>query len=140
MSATIFFIGLAFGLTQPEKGVTEAEKAAFLKELAKLPTRGEFFTEEAVKKSIPNTRILLALTKKDLEKYDIYPFLALSRGLIDHKEPREYGIANFDKIAHPTMKLFWASVLFNDGPPSAEITAFLHRAWSPTRKRKFSRR
>jgi hypothetical protein len=128
MSATFLLVTLAFGLAEAKKDVTEAEKKAFLKELAKLPTRGEFFTEKAIKKAVPWTRVLLALTKKDLEKHDIYPFLALSSGLLDHQEPRRYGTAHFATIAHPTTKLFWAAGLFEKKAPSPEVVTFLRKA------------
>jgi len=73
--------------------------------------------------------VLLALTEKDLEKRDIYPFLALSRGLIGHKEARQYGITNFAKIAHPTIKLSWAVLLFTANEASSpEIVVFLRKA------------
>jgi hypothetical protein len=128
MSATILLLALALGQAQADKAVTDAEKKEFLEALAKLPTRGEFFTEEAVTRAVPYTRVLLALTKKDLDKRELYPFLALSRGLIDRKEPRRYGITNFREIAHPTIKLFWASVLFDESPPSPKIVTFLRKA------------
>src|SRR5262249_11499346 len=128
MSATICLVALALGQAQPDKAVTAAEKREFLEALAKLPSRGEFFTEDAVTKAVPYTRVLLALTEKDLENRDLYPFLALSRGLIDRKEPRQYGIANFGKIAHPTIKLFWAAGLFDETLSSPEIVTFLRKA------------
>src|SRR5262249_38945328 len=80
-----------------------------------------------VKKAIPSTRVLLALTAKDLEKYDIYPFLVLSTGLLDHQEPRRYGLAHFSRIAHPTIKLGWAVGLFEEKPPATAVTAFLRQ-------------
>jgi hypothetical protein len=125
MSVTILLLALALGQAQPGKAVTDAEKREFLEVLAKLPTKGEFFTEEAVTKAVPYTRVLLALTKKDLDHRDLYPLLALSRGLIDRKEPRHYGITNFGEIAHPTIKLGWAAALFDESPPSAKIVNFL---------------
>ena len=36
------------------------------------------------------TRVLLALTQKDLEKHDLYPLFALSAGLMGHKEARVF--------------------------------------------------
>jgi hypothetical protein len=128
MFAILFFGALVIGETQPDKAVTEAEKKEFLELVAKLPTKGEFFTDEAVGKASPFTRVLLALTEKDLEKRDLYPLLALSRGLIDRKKPRQYGLANFGKIAHPTIKLFWAVVLFRENAPPPEIVEFLRAA------------
>jgi hypothetical protein len=128
VSATLILVVLALGQTQPEKAVTAAEKAEFFAVLAKLPTRGESFTAEAVTKAVPYTRILLALTEKDLEGRDLYPLLALSSGLMDRKEPRQYGTANFRTIGHPTVRLFWAAGLFRQGSASPEVVAFLRKA------------
>jgi hypothetical protein len=128
MSATILLAAFAWGQAAPDKLVTDSEKKEFLKVLATLPTEGEFFTEEAGKKAVPYTRVLLALTEKDLANKDIYAFLALSSGLLSHKEARQYGVSNFSKIAHPTIKLAWAIGLFEDKPPSPEIVAFLRKA------------
>jgi hypothetical protein len=128
MPATVLLIALAMGQPQPEKPVTEAEKQEFLKLLATLPSKGEFYTDEAVKKAVPHTRVLLALTEKDVGKGDLYPFLALSSGLAGHKEARQYATANFGKIAHPTMKLFWALLLFKGDEPPTEVVAFLRKA------------
>jgi hypothetical protein len=125
MTALMLVLALAATPSQAENDVTSAEKQAFLELLVKLPTRGEFYTDEAIQKAHPHTRVLLALTEKDLERHDIYPFLALSRGLLDHREQREYGVKHFDKIAHPKLKLFWAAVLFDKKPASAEIVRFL---------------
>jgi hypothetical protein len=121
-------LALAVSPSQAEKEVTAADKKDFLELLGKLPTKGEFFTDEAVQKAVPHTRVLLALTPKDIEKYDIYPFLALSRGLLDRKEQREYGVKHFGKIAHPTIKLFWGAVLFDEKGASAEVVTFLRAA------------
>jgi hypothetical protein len=128
MSAATLLVVLALGQAQPDKAVTDAEKKEFFEVLAKLPSKGEFYTAEAITKAIPYTRVLLALTEKDLEKYDLYPFVALSRGLIDSKESRQYGITHFQMIAHPTIKLFWAAVLFSEGAASPEIVTFLRKA------------
>jgi hypothetical protein len=132
---------LAFALGQPEpmseKAVTDAEKAAFLKLLMTLPTRGEFFAQEAIDKAAPYTRVLLALTEKDLKKYNIYPFLAISAGLGGHKQARQYAIANFGRIAHPQIKLSWAIMLFRarEGPP--ELVPFLRKALDAEGERNF---
>ena len=72
--------------------------------------------------------VLLALTNKDIEGYDIYPFAALSRGLCDIKEHRQYATAHFGEIRHSELKLFWAAMLFNEGNPSTEIVHFLKDA------------
>jgi hypothetical protein len=128
MWASILVVGLAVGQAPSEKAVTDAEKEEFLQLLSKLPSKGEFFTKEAVTTAEPYTRVLLALTEKDLEKRDLYPFLALSSGLAGRKEPRQYAITNFDKIGHPTMKLAWATMLLGENPLSPEIVTFLRKA------------
>lgn len=128
MSAIMLLTVLALAQVQADKPVTDTEKKAFLELLAKLPTKGEFFTEEAIAKAAPQTRVLLALTEKDVGDRDLYPFLALSSGLLERKKPRQYGLSRFHTIAHPTLKLFWASVLFRHKPPSPEIVAFLRKA------------
>jgi hypothetical protein len=114
--------------TPKAKEVTAEEKAAFLQLLTTLESGGEFFTEEAVKKAAPHTRVLLSLTAKDIEKYDVYPFLALSRSLCELKEPREYAVKHFGKIAHPIMRVFWAIILFDAKAASPEIVKFLRAA------------
>jgi hypothetical protein len=136
MSATTLVLALALAPSQAEKEVTGAEKKAFLELLAGLPTKGEFHTDEAVQKAAPYTRVLLALTPKDIEKHDIYPFLALSCGLLDLKGPREYAVKNFGKIAHPEIKLAWGVGLFHAKAASREVVAFLSSALESTEQAK----
>ena len=128
MSRPVLLVALMLAQIQADKPVTDAEKKEFLELLVKLPAKGEFFTQEAIAKAAPHTRVLLALTEKDLTDRDLYPFLALSGGLLERKEVKQYGLSHFSKIAHPTLKLFWASVLFRHKPPSPEIVAFLRKA------------
>src|SRR5262249_40551652 len=128
MFVTMLVVALSSGQPRPDKEVTEAEKKEFLKLLATLPTRGEFFTEEAVKKAVPYTRVLLALTEKDLKNYDLYAFGALSAGLRGHKEARQYAAAHFGKIAHPELKLGWAIGLFGRPESPPEVVVFLRKA------------
>jgi len=113
---------------QGAKAVTAAEKKAFLELINALPSKGEFFTDEAIDKAAPHTRVLLALTEKDIKGYDLYPFLALSRGLLDRKEYRTYGVKHFAEIAHPEIKLFWGVVLFDEKVASPEIVKHLKAA------------
>jgi hypothetical protein len=122
---------------QPEKTVTDTEKKEFLKLLATLPTRGEFFAKEAIPKAAPHTRVLLALTEKDLEKFDLYPFLALSAGLMGDKEARQFASANFGEIAHPQIKLGWAIMLFRDGSVPPEVVLYLRKALDTEPESKF---
>jgi len=128
MSATLLVATLLFTTALVDQEVTADEKKEFFKLLTTLPTKGEFFTEEGVKKAIPHTRVLLSLSEKDLEKCALYPFMALSSGLLGHKEPRQYAEKNFAKIAHPTIKLAWAIGLLDDKAPSQEILSFLRKA------------
>lgn len=127
MCATLFLIALACG-QQQEKAVTAAEKKQFFKLLATLPTRGEFYAEEAITKAAPHTRVLLALTEKDLEKYDLYPFVALGVGLMEHKEARQYIAAHFEGIAHPQIKLSFAVMLFRQRQSVPGVIGYLHKA------------
>src|SRR5262245_60549019 len=128
MSASLFLIACALAQPQPESAITDAEKKEFFKLLATLPTRGEFFAEEGIAKAVPHTRVLLSLTEDDLKGRDIYPFLALSAGLMAHKEARETGLKNFDKISHPTLKLSWAAMLIRQPDPQRHVVAFLKKS------------
>jgi RNA polymerase sigma factor (sigma-70 family) len=115
-----------------------AEKKAFLKLLEKLPTEHEgFYTEEAITRAEPYTRVLLALTEKDVEQYAkglgvkdycLYPFHALGAGLVQRKGPREYAVKHFGEIAHPELKLGWAVFLFDHKAASPEIVRYLRTA------------
>jgi hypothetical protein len=128
MSASLLLVVFAIGQSQSANAVTDAEKKDFVKLLATLPTRGEFFAEDAIQKAAPYTRVLLALTEKDLDNRDPYPFVALSVGLMGHKEAREYAAANFGKIAHPQIKLGWAIMLFRHGTAPPEVLPYLRKA------------
>lgn len=108
--------------------VSDARKKEFIDLLRALPTKGEFYTDEAVAKAEPYLPVLFALTEKDIEKYDVYPFLAISRGLSDQSEHRAYAVRNFAKIRHLTLKLFWAAMLFDSDAASPEIKQFLRDA------------
>jgi hypothetical protein len=114
---------VAAGGQQPD--VTEAQKRHFLKFVPKLANDGEFLTEKGVSKAARYTPVLFALTVSDLEDYDIYPFLAVSRGLADRKDTREYAVRHFRDIAHPTIKLFWAAVLFMDYGTAGDVVDYL---------------
>jgi hypothetical protein len=128
MGGAIFLLFLALGQAQPDRPATAEEKKEFLKLLADLPHRGEFFTDEAVTKAVPYTRVLLALTENDLGNRDLYPFLALSAGLVHRENACQYGRVHFSTIAHPALKLFWAVGLLRDNPPSPDVVLFLRKA------------
>ena len=66
---------------QTTNQVSDSQKQAFIEFLKTLPTKGEFYTDDAAKKAGPYLPVLFALNEKDIEKYDLYPFLAISRAL-----------------------------------------------------------
>jgi hypothetical protein len=123
---TILFSTFATGQTANQ--ISIAQKKDFIKLLKTLPVKGEFYTDEAIDKSQHHMPVLFALAEKDIENYDIYPFLALSRGLYDRKIHRDYAIRHFLEISHPTLKLFWATMLFDEKATSLEIVQFLRDA------------
>ena len=47
--------------------VSDAKKREFIELLNKLPHKGEFFTDEGVRRAGPYLPVLLALTAKDIE-------------------------------------------------------------------------
>jgi hypothetical protein len=119
-------LAIAFPMSPPaDKTVTAAEKKEFLELLAKLPAQGEFFTKDAITTAAPHTRVLFALSKKDIGKRDLYSFMALSAGLAERKTRRKYGVMHFGKIVHPEIKLFWAVVLFDRKAISPEVVRYL---------------
>lgn len=127
MIAFLFVASLAVGQKEPSKKVSEDEKRQFIEILKKLPTRGEFFTDEAITTAEPHTRVLFALTEEDIGKDGVYPFLALSAGLRQRKEPRKYARDNFDSIAHPILKLSWALTFFREPDPPPAVLAHLRK-------------
>ena len=123
---TILFSSFAIGQTANQ--ISDAQKKDFIELLKTLPAKGEFYTDEAIDKSQSSMSVLFALTEKDIESYDIYPFLALSRGLCDRKVQRDYAVRHFSEIRHSTLKLFWAAMLFDAKATSSEIVQFLRGA------------
>lgn len=128
MLITTFLAALLIFVGQGADQISDARKKEFINLLRALPTKGEFYTDEAVVKAGPYLPTLLALTEKDIEEYDIYPFLAISRGLCDRSEHRTYAVRNFVRIRHLTLKLFWAAMLFDSDATSPEIERFLRDA------------
>ena len=128
MIAAFLTILLVLTPSQASSQISEAQKKEFIESLKTLPHTGEFFTDEAIEKVGPYLPVLFALTEKDIEKYDIYPFAAISRGLCDQKEHRDYAIRHFAEIRHPELKLFWGAMLFDAGAASPEIVRFLKDA------------
>lgn len=54
----------------PASQISEAQKKDFLNLLKTLPTKSEFFTDDAIKTAGPYLPVLFALTDKDIEGYD----------------------------------------------------------------------
>jgi len=123
----LFLVSLVVTAPQGENEVTAAEKTAFFELLATLEIEGEFFTDEAVKKMLPHMRVLLALTAKDLEKYDVYPFLALSGQLAKYKEARASAARQYSTIAHSLLQLSWAVDLFETEESTVEVVKHLKK-------------
>jgi hypothetical protein len=142
IACTLVLLGVAVSSTAQEReSVTHHEKEVFLRLLKSLPTDadGEFYTDEAINLAAPHINVLFALTNEDISKYDIYPFLALSRGLCDQQKYREYGARHFRDIRHPIIKLFWGAVLFDVGTVTPEIVEYLRAALkSPERAKTLS--
>jgi DNA-binding beta-propeller fold protein YncE len=128
MFALCVAILLALVPAPAAQDASDAQKKEFIEVLKTLPTKGEFYTEEAVRTAAPFLPALLSLTEKDIEKYDIYPFAAISRGLANNKQHRAYAVAHFAGIRHPGLKLFWAAMLFDSGDASREIVRYLRDA------------
>jgi hypothetical protein len=105
--------------------VSDAQKAAFIALLKTLPTDGEFYADAAVTRAEPYLPVLFALTEANLQPFDSYPFVAISRGLSERAKPRAYAIRHFADIQHPLLKLGWAVLVFNERCASPEMVRFL---------------
>lgn len=127
---TTAFLMLLLVLTpwQVTSKVSDAQKQEFIKLLHELPVKGEFYTDEAIRKATPYLPVLFALTEQDIKEYDVYPFFAISRGLCDAGAQREYAVRHFTEIRHSELKLFWGAMLFDSKNPSLEVVGFLKNA------------
>ena len=125
---SLLLVLLVFLPGQTPEQFSDERKNEFINLLRTLPTKGDFYTDEAVVKATPYLPVLFALTEKDIDKYDIYPFTAISRGLCDQRKTREYAAHNFSKIRHPKLKLFWGAMLFDSEASTIEIKRFLQQA------------
>jgi hypothetical protein len=128
MLAALLTILLLFVPSQATDHISDAQKKSFIELLKTLPVKGEFFTDDAIEKAGPYLPVLFALTERDIEKYDIYPFGALSRGLCDQKKHRDYATRHFAEIRHSELKLLWGAMLFDAGSSSPEVVRFLRGA------------
>jgi WD40 repeat protein len=125
LTAALCAVLLASAPAPAFQDATDAQKKGFIELLRKLPTRGEFYTEEAVRRAGLYLPVLLSLTEQDIGEYDLYPFAAISRGLANDGRNRAYAVAHFNSIGHPGLKLFWAAMLFNEGDASPEVVRHL---------------
>jgi hypothetical protein len=128
MIAALLTTFLLFAPSLATTQISDAQKSAFIEFLKTLPHKGEFFTDDAIRKADSYLPVLFALTEKDIEAYDVYPFLTLSRGLCDQRKHRNYAVRHFAEIRHPELKLFWGAMLFDAGSSSPEIVRFLREA------------
>lgn len=130
---------LAFASALPPQDSSAAQKKEFIALLKTLPTKGEFYTDESIRRATPYLPVLLSLTEDDIEKYDFYPFAAISGGLAKEKVNRTYVLTHFAGIRHPELKLFWAAMLFNADDISPELVHYLCDALSePSRAKTLS--
>ena len=127
---------LAFASASFAQDASPQKKKEFFQLLGTLPTKGEFFTEEAIRKATPYLPVLLSLTQEDIEKYDFYFFVALTGGLAAEKTNRAYALTHFAEIRHPTLKLFWAAMIFRADEGSPEIVLHLRDALNDPDKAK----
>ena len=116
---------LLFAPALTGQGAADAQKKEFIDLLKTLPTKGEFYSEEAIRKAGRYLPVLLSLAEKDIEKLDLYPFAAISAGFANDKTHRAYVLAHFADIQHAQLKLFWAVLLFNAGDVSPEVVRSL---------------
>jgi hypothetical protein len=128
MVTILLTIALAFVPCQSANRISDAQKREFIELLRTFPVRGEFYTDEAVEQAGSYLPVLFALTQADIERYDIYPFAAISRGLCNRREHRRYAVRHFAEIQHPELKLFWGAMLFDAGTTSPEVVRFLRDA------------
>jgi WD40 repeat protein len=118
---------------QPATTAQDSKKE-FIELLKTLPTKREFYTEEAIRKAGPHLPVVLSLTERDIEKHDFYAFAAISSGLGSHKEHRVYVLRHFADIRHPDLKLFWAAILFKANDVSSEVVHYLSDALNETKR------
>ncbi len=125
---TLLFVVICFlapCLAQQTESISNDDKRKFVILLKSLKTKGEFFTDESIEKTIPYQNILFAFTEKDLSGQDIYPYLAISSGMMEYQQCREYARKNFSSIQHPDLKIGWAAMLLKQNIASPEIITYL---------------
>jgi len=125
----LFLIGCDSGSTSNHKvPPSDKDKKHFLKMLMDLPKDGDVFADEAVKQCGSYMPILFALNESDISVQRVYPVIVLSAGLCDPERYPEnvlYAQEHFESIQHPSIKLFWACMLYSRGGKNQEIMEFM---------------
>jgi WD40 repeat protein len=127
-TALLITLLVSFASASLAQDSSAAQKKEFIDLLKTLPTKGEFYTDESIRRATPYLPALLSLTEDDIEKYDFYPLAAISGGLAREKTNRAYVLKRFAEIRHPQLKLFWAAMLFNADDISPEVVHYLRDA------------
>ena len=65
----IITILIAFAPALAGHNAADAQKKEFIDLLKTLPTKGEFYAEDAIRKAGPYLPVLLSLTERDTEKF-----------------------------------------------------------------------
>ena len=128
ISILIILVGITLSPIQTAQEISDAQKKEFIELLNTLPTKGEFYTEEAARRAAPYLPVLFSLTEKEVPREAIYAFAAISAGISEDKERRAYAVSHFAEIRHPLLKLYWAVRLFNLTEASPEIVRYLRDA------------
>lgn len=125
---SIIIVALTLSPITAAQEISDAQKKEFFELLKTLPSKGEFYTEEAGRRAGPYLPVLFALTEKDVDRDALYAFVAISVGIATDKERRAYAVAHFAEIRYPDLKLFWAAMLFNLQEVSPAIVHYLRDA------------
>jgi len=124
----IILVGITLSPIHAAQEISDAQKKEFIELLKTLPSKGEFYTEEAGRRAGPYLPVLFSLTEKEVEKDALYAFVAISVGIAADQERRAYAVSHFGEIRHPDLKLFWAAMLFNLDAASPGIVHYLRDA------------
>jgi hypothetical protein len=134
ISAIVIVVVIWFLLKRMQNisDVTPEEKREFLELMDGLPSSGDSYTDEAIRKAGPYLPVLLSLKEKDIREtfqdYDLFAFFILINGLCEHKKHQQYTAKHFSKIAHPEFKLHCAVILFHENAATPEIVNYLRAA------------
>lgn len=127
---SLFFLFWVIGFLAPcfpqqAESVSSDDKKKFTALLKTLKAKGEFFTNESIEKTIPYQKVLFAFTEKDIADHALYPYLAVTSGMMEHQQCREYARKSFAAIQHPVLKIAWAAMLLKRDAHTPEIVRYL---------------